>query len=147
MAKIELIARVVWIEDGMVLLCRNRWHGHCYLPGGHVEFGETVQAAAAREMREEAGIEVNVGVPVQAFESVFVQKAKTRHEVVFACHVEHASCSAEQVRSREDDIEFLMRRLDALEGSGFVPVEQREWLQNVGRVANGPILRSAISRA
>jgi 8-oxo-dGTP diphosphatase len=54
------------VRDGdRLLLChrspRRRWYPDVWdMPGGHVEPGETPQAAVARELREELGIDVPV---------------------------------------------------------------------------------------
>jgi len=48
-------------RDGRVLLARRArapWAGAFSLPGGVVEVGETLEAAAARELSEEVGVEV-----------------------------------------------------------------------------------------
>ncbi len=55
---------VVIIRDGCLLLIkrgRGANAGLWAVPGGKVEFGETRRAAAAREAREETGLEVSVG--------------------------------------------------------------------------------------
>jgi ADP-ribose pyrophosphatase YjhB (NUDIX family) len=48
------------IEDGYILLIRNR-NGHWGLPKGHWEAGELLSQTAAREVREETGLEVEIG--------------------------------------------------------------------------------------
>jgi 8-oxo-dGTP diphosphatase len=48
-------------HDGRVLLVERAkppWQGAWSLPGGHVEWGETLRAAAIREVLEETGIEI-----------------------------------------------------------------------------------------
>jgi 8-oxo-dGTP diphosphatase len=59
---------VVRDDDGRLLLVR-RGHppaeGTWSLPGGHVEPGETLEAAAAREVLEETGLVVTVGSLIQ----------------------------------------------------------------------------------
>ena len=47
--------------DDAVLLIRRRWppyRGQWGLPGGFVTYGETPEAAAIREVREETGLEI-----------------------------------------------------------------------------------------
>ena len=46
---------VVVREAGRILIVFNRWRGEWELPGGTIEAGETPEAAAVRELREESG--------------------------------------------------------------------------------------------
>jgi len=54
-ARIEQGGRLLLVRRGKAP-SRNFWS----FPGGHVEFGESLANAAAREVREEAGIEVAI---------------------------------------------------------------------------------------
>jgi ADP-ribose pyrophosphatase YjhB (NUDIX family) len=60
----RLVANVLPERDGRVLLLRRGIepsYGAWAFPGGYLELGETVEEAAAREAREEVGLEVAVG--------------------------------------------------------------------------------------
>jgi ADP-ribose pyrophosphatase YjhB (NUDIX family) len=48
-------AGVACVADGAILLVRRADDGTWCLPGGRVEFGESVEACAAREFAEETG--------------------------------------------------------------------------------------------
>ena len=51
------------LEKGEVLLVRRNHApamGQWSLPGGRVEWGETLREAVAREVREETGVEIDV---------------------------------------------------------------------------------------
>ncbi|WP_369359587.1 NUDIX domain-containing protein [Streptomyces sp. cg2] len=53
---------VATTPDGHVLLIERGWppyQGHWALPGGHVDPGETSRTAAARELEEETGVQVD----------------------------------------------------------------------------------------
>ena len=63
-APIDCAGAVVRDEAGRLLIVRRGREpgaGLWSLPGGRIEPGETPQAAAAREVREETGLEVEVG--------------------------------------------------------------------------------------
>lgn len=53
---------IILFEDGIVLIQRDRPpYAGCYaLPGGFVEIGESIEAAAIREAREETGLEIEL---------------------------------------------------------------------------------------
>jgi 8-oxo-dGTP diphosphatase len=63
----------VIVDDGKVVLIRRRYEplqGQWSLPGGGVEIGETLEAAVAREMLEETGLEVVVGPVIEVFDRI-----------------------------------------------------------------------------
>ena len=131
--EVEVISRGLIIEDGRVLLCRNEKHGYLYLPGGHVEFGETAAAGLAREFQEEAGIDVNVGDLAFVHEHIFRQGRRVRHELNLVFHVE---LSTNQVESQEEKIAFEGVRLSGVGERDVRPDAVRGWLT---RPIGGPI--------
>lgn len=52
---------MIFDDDGRVLLQQRTDNGRWGLPGGAVEFGESVLEALHREVREETGLTVEVG--------------------------------------------------------------------------------------
>lgn len=54
------LARGIFIKDNKVLLAQAKGDENTFLPGGHVEFGESAKEALVREIREEIGITCTV---------------------------------------------------------------------------------------
>jgi len=83
---IRLRACVVVIEDGKILLVPHfntdvgpvQWH----IPGGGVEFGETLHQAAVREFAEETGLQVECGDFLGIYENI--KPDSSWHSVSFA---------------------------------------------------------------
>jgi ADP-ribose pyrophosphatase YjhB (NUDIX family) len=143
MNAIETIVRGVCIRSGRVLLCRSRKGGRLsYLPGGHIEFGETARAALAREIAEEMGVAARVGRFLGCSEHRFVQKGKPHAEInlVFILALRGVS-SDQDPPAREDWIRFFWHPLGRLEEAGLEPAPLCRalalWLKRPGFVTSG----------
>jgi mutator protein MutT len=66
------VGAVILVEGRVVLVRRARapMAGRWTLPGGTVETGETLKAALVREMREETGLDVDVGQVLEVFDRI-----------------------------------------------------------------------------
>ena len=69
------VGAVVFDDSGRVLLVKRRHEplaGQWSLPGGKLELGETLEAGTAREIREETGLDVDVGPAVEVFDRILL---------------------------------------------------------------------------
>ena len=80
-ANIETIARGVCIREGKLLVCQPVQGGRCYLPGGHIEFGERGRDALLREIAEERGGAAEVGELLAVSEDAFTQAGEPHCEI------------------------------------------------------------------
>jgi ADP-ribose pyrophosphatase YjhB (NUDIX family) len=67
------VGAVIVDDEGKVVLIRRRYEplkGEWSLPGGGVEVGETLAEAVAREIREETGLDVEVGPVIEVFDRI-----------------------------------------------------------------------------
>jgi ADP-ribose pyrophosphatase YjhB (NUDIX family) len=135
--QIEVIARGAVIEDGKVLLCQNRKTGHFYLPGGHINFGESAANAVAREFDEECGLKISVGECVFVTEGKFSAGRAEHHELNVVFHVE-LTPSDQAIQTREPDIAFEWVDLAAVTDMDVRPKSVQAWLVS-GGMASGPI--------
>ncbi|MDF1809230.1 MAG: NUDIX domain-containing protein [Phycisphaerales bacterium] len=141
----EFIARGLLINKGQVLFCRNKKSGYCFLPGGHIEFGEQAAIALSREFKEETGLESSVGPLLLTTEQWFDDGKKVHHELNVVFHVEQlgpAPTPPEVVPSIEDKIEFAWIDLAQIPDTDVRPDEIKAWLMSGGATCDsaGPWL-------
>jgi 8-oxo-dGTP diphosphatase len=94
---------VLVMRRGRVLLGRRRGsHGEGYYaaPGGHIEFGESFEQAASREVREETGLEIADLKLLSVGNYVFRREDGERHyiDIDFVCE---APAGEPQLMERE----------------------------------------------
>ena len=77
----------VVLQDGKVLLVK-RGHqprkGEWSLPGGRVELGESLVDATRREIREETGLDVEVGPLIECFDRIHRVGDRVQYHFVIA---------------------------------------------------------------
>ena len=69
------VSAVVWrdADHREVLLMQRSDNAHWGLPGGYVEPGESIDCATAREVREETGVQVEVGRLIGVYSDPAIQ--------------------------------------------------------------------------
>ena len=133
----EIRSSVLLFEEGKVLLALHRKKGWEYwvLPGGHVEDGESPEAAAVREIKEETGLEVRVDRLAFVCDSILQEGGKVVRHVVNLVYL--ASRTGGHLARGED--------FGVLVGLEFIPVGDLEKLPFYPRL--GPeILRASEGR-
>ena len=149
---IEILARGVCVVDGKVLLCRPKSGGYTYLPGGHVEFGETSREALVREMAEETGQTAKTGDLLGVVESQFEQHGKKHCEISLVYRMNLGVCPHDDerglspderglspeppvVKSQEEWIDFDWWPIAKLDEANLLPPEmKRIVVSSVGSV-------------
>lgn len=76
-----IVGVVIMNDDGDILLGKgNKWDGKWTIFGGHVEYGEALEAAVIRETKEETGLDITDVRFLGLQESIFDPKFhKKRH--------------------------------------------------------------------
>ncbi len=119
----ELIARAVVVVSRQVLLCRRRGTQRSYLPGGHVEPGESIPEALRREVREELGREADrmdfLGIAEHRFESA--GEIVCEVNILYVTHVPGLDPVHGAPRSAEPHLEFFWHPLKSLAAAAFEP--------------------------
>ncbi len=131
MPNIEIITRAIILDKDKILLCKKKGNDYYFLPGGHIEFGETAEQALGRELKEELGILANGIEYIGTVENMFSENGNRHHEInlVFAVKPQNHSSA-----SIEDHIEFLWIDTNKLAGESVEPIAIKhailQWLKD-----------------
>lgn len=88
-------------------MCKNKVQGNYYLPGGHVEFGDTLEKTIYKEMNEELGLKKGdiTGIFYKNYlEQTYIRDGADHHELnmIFSIKIPNDF----EIHSQEDYIAF-----------------------------------------
>lgn len=118
MENFELIVRALIIRDRKILVCQTNGKDYYFLPGGHIEFSETMHDALRRELYEEMGAFIKASQFIGGIENIFDQDGAKKHEISFVFHVD---IDLEEIKSKEDHIEFFWFTMNEFIEKNVVP--------------------------
>jgi 8-oxo-dGTP diphosphatase len=119
---IRVVVRGVILVDGCVLVAHCKGATNTFLPGGHVEFGESLPTTLARELMEEVGLCVQVSNYLGAVEHQWIEGDRHRHQInhVFVALLPNLD-ALPTLESREEHLEFFWVRPSELSQHNLMP--------------------------
>ena len=125
------------VENGEILLARHQKKGKRYwvLPGGGVEYGETLEEALIRELDEEAGLDISVHDLVLANDSVPARRRRHIVNLYFTAEIVSGEIVVGESDKRLIDMRFVpVERLPRLR---LFPDVRQELLDGIRRGFRG----------
>ena len=133
-SNIHIISRGLIVQGGDIILCKAKGAGWFFLPGGHIEEGESARSALLRELEEETGIDnFQIVSLIGICENIFsLDKETSQHEIniIFEVNIPQIL----KIESKESNIEFVNIKRGGLKNSNILPSSLKdgvlEWLEN-----------------
>ncbi len=119
---IHLLGRVVLTSNSHVLLAKGIGAKNTFLPGGHVEYNESVKSAIMRELREEFDGEIQIEGFIGVVEQSFQYNGQPYHELNLLFSGKLLNFDYTQMpESLESHLEFYWQRIDKLRQANLLP--------------------------
>ena len=124
----ELIVRLVIKRNDKVLLCKNLKNGHYFLPGGHVEFGDSLEETVYKEMSEELGLNKEDIHKISFINYLEAQYGEGEDSHCELNMIFSADLSDVEIKSQEDHIDFEWFIISEIENVNLLPTKVKEYI-------------------
>jgi 8-oxo-dGTP diphosphatase len=143
-----LLVRAIIEDRGHFLIAHAKGANNTYIPGGHVDVGEGMRQALARELKEELGITAEVGRYLGTVEHTWEDAGGQNYEINHFFEVTSDELGADQpLESLEDHIEFFWLTPSEFDEHNLQPKPLRNLLVSWGDGARGIWWASTIEPA
>ena len=108
------VGALIFNQAGKLFLMKShKWHDQYVVPGGHIELGETMEAALRREIMEETGLPIRdiefVALQEFIFDEAFHKKDQHFIFIDFVCHTD---AGEDEVVLNEEAEEYVWVSVD-----------------------------------
>jgi 8-oxo-dGTP diphosphatase len=135
---IHILSRALIIFDNELLLTTDVARNVSFLPGGHIHHGEQATDALMRELREELGIDLEVGKLLGVIESGWDYNGGLYHEYNLIFDVPISTEKKDEVKSCEAELQVEWVPIDKLDSLNIFPkilVEKiNDWTHSSGEL-------------
>lgn len=129
--QLEVCIRAIIRSNGKILVCKNKKKGYYFFPGGHLEFGENIKEALAREIKEELDAIVKKFLFIGVVDNIFTEDGQKHHEINLVFEVKLDKIKKQ---SQEDHIDFALISEKDFSKEQILPVVLKKmilkWLRN-----------------
>ncbi len=79
-----VVGVIIYNDSGQIFLARShKWQDKWIVPGGHLDWGETLEECAKREVKEETNLDVDNIQLIDVQESIFSEEFHKKKHMVF----------------------------------------------------------------
>ncbi|MFA5889320.1 MAG: NUDIX domain-containing protein [Candidatus Paceibacterota bacterium] len=120
--QIEIVLRAIIVINNKLLMCvlHDQPPVH-FLPGGHLEFGETLEDGLKREIKEEMGVEIKSMEFLKQFENIYEMHGIKHHEINLVHKVSLNIERTEEIKAQEDHISFTWVGIEKIKDIKMLP--------------------------
>jgi len=117
--------RAVVIHQNKILFAKLKGGDYYFLPGGHVEFGELLEVALAREFLEEVDVIPKKPTLLGIVENNYLEKGIKHHEINFVYRV---TLNRYDLKALESHLSFHWVPVKMLKNEKILPVRMKQQL-------------------